>query len=1240
MYGRMSVRKAVHDPAGPNQIDGIAGGGILPFCGYSHEERKLRNCLASGPAALICLLAIPAYAQFDTGVISGRVTDATGAVVARARIVVVQQETNLQSVSLSDTDGLYRVPSLRDGIYKVTVGAPGFKTNTRDGIILRIAENLLYDVKLEVGAVTETIEVTSALPLLETQNSVGGQVMEGAYFYELPNYQHWERGVLYYTPQVESTNAPWPGSLGNWNINGANSSQTAQYEDGQLVSTMNGGVTMNSISVADEEIKVITSAMPAEYGHATAGAISIVKKAGTNQFHGEGGELFKNNPLIERRFFQEYTNPQLGIASLGQQPDFVISGPVWIPHIYNGKNKTFFEVGGSYQLGFGGNSGSYSVPTASELAGQFNWTVTGGGSPNVLYDPGSTTGSSLASTLKRTPFPNNTIPTARFSSMWNAIAANNPFLPPQAGAGTLTNTGPNGNIVGSGTGNYYNLATQFRVDHAFTDKFKMSLSYVKNNIKQPIDNVEIAYKPYDQYQDYTPTYQNAAHLGFTYTISPTLISETSVGEYRQVNNPYLTDPSYQYSLTKTVPNLPSNVYVNPIGFGLTEGSNGGTQFGVGTLSVAVNNNHQVREDVTKVWGTHAFKMGWEWLWQNYVSHNIGNPRLTLGFQDAVGYSSTGATLPNTGGITIADLMLGYISSYTYSQQGTSLLPVDSIQSGYFQDDWRIHSKLTLNLGIRWSSETPAHGKFPGSLSNGSLTTPDDVWPQSVGGLLTCPAGGCVGGWVQPKNFVWNRIYDHFTPRFGLAWNVEPKTVVRAGFAMLTLDYNLGYTQQAEIGGGSFFNNAVTEPANTYTPLFNINSGVPAPVYPALQANGSLPTVASTPSARGTITVYPQNFHNSYTLNWNVSVQHALKKNYVVELSYVGLHNVGFASTYNWDSRPYGTGIDASGNVIDLTQPANWAYRNTWITNSSGVNGTQAYKPFPNWGGVNYECTCSMYIFHSGTIKLEKRYSYGLSFLAFFTYQKGISNAPGNLYTDQNEGRAVSGTTQKYRLVTSMTYDLPFGKGQHWMNQGKWKNIFLGGFHFSWNYSIWAPTPAGLGYSGQSVINPVTGAVGARQDYPSNEPLPGGGLYLIQDPKLRSNWQDIGTNRFVQGAQNPIVTNCGVTPILQANGATWGNNCVVIAPSFTNGNLPGNEWIEQRIIGANASMFKDISITEKVRAVVRLDYYNPFKWFNWSQVTTTMTQNNPTIFMTPGLNDSADSTEGGPSEMQLSFRVRF
>lgn len=1203
----------------------------------------MRNRLGIGLIALVLLLAMPVLAQ-NTGIISGRITDPTGAVVPGAQITVTQTDTNVDSVSQSNSEGLFRVPGLRDGPYRVTVTASGFKKEVREGFSLRIGENLDVEIKLDVGAVSEAVEVTASLPLLDTQTSAAGQVMEGEYFYELPNYQHWEKGVLYYTPQVESNNAPWPGALGNWNINGGQTWQTGQYEDGIIATTMDGGTTLNSVSVGIEEIKVITGAMPAEYGHATSGALIVVKKGGTNTLHGEGGYLFKSTPMMHRRFFQRTTLQQDAAAIGGhastmfQMPDFVLSGPVVIPKIYNGRNKTFFEIGASWHVDTSANSGSYTVPTTQMLAGDFS------AYSNQLYDPGSTSGTFAAGNLSRTPLPGNIIPASRVSTFWKNIMANNPWnlAQPQAGIGSITPTGPSGNVVASGTGAYFNKTEQARLDHSFTDKFKVSLAYHLGRQHQPQNNVTIGYKPLDQFQTLGYTIQTQGSLNMTYTISPTLISETKIGEYRR-NGPGDTKEGndYTFALAKMIPNLPANVYVNPIGFGLSEGSNGGSQFGTGTMGTNVSNMRQVSEDLTKVWRTHAFKFGYEWLWENADSHNIGNPRLSITFADTNNLTGVGQTVPNTGGITIANLMLGYVNGYSYAQQGTPNLPVDSIHSFYFQDDWRVTPKLTLNIGVRYSNETPAHSKFPGGFSIGSLTAPDNYYSGSVPGVLNCPNNKCVGAWVQPKGFLWNRDNDNIRPRVGLAWNVIEGTVVRAGFGMFTLDWNTGYTNQSEIGGSSFFNQSVSLPTNTYAPLFNINQGIPAFVSVPQNAAGEIPTSRTAPSGGPTITVYPSNYQNPYTLNWNVGIQHSLWKNYVVELSYVGMHNVDFGGTYNWESRPFGTGVDANDNPINLADPANAVYRNSWINNSSGVNGTQAWKPYPNLGGVNYNCNCVRMIYHSGTVKLEKRYSYGLSLLTFLTWQKGIQNSPGNLYVSDQEQRAVTSMNQKFRYVSSMIYELPFGKGKRFLNHSRLADWVLGGWSFAWNYSVFSPNPQGLGYSNQQVINPATGALGGRQSYPSYEAEPGGGLYRIGTPQLRPDWQDIGTNRWQSTTENPLVTNCGVTPILYPNGATQGNLCETIAPSFTMGNMPSNFWMGQRIIDANTSIYKDFTIRERFKGLIRLDYYNPFKWFNWSQPYTTMNQSQPTTFMTvPGPGDNGDSTEGGPSQIHISFRVRF
>ena len=245
--------------------------------------------------------------------------------------------------------------------------------------------------------------------------------------------------------------------------------------------------------------------------------------------------------------------------------------------------------------------------------------------------------------------------------------------------------------------------------------------------------------------------------------------------------------------------------------------------------------------------------------------------------------------------------------------------MDSNHSFYFQDDWRIRPNLTLNLGVRYSNETPAHSKFPGQPQRRKSDVPDNYYTTgSVPGVLTCPAGGCVGGWIHPKGFLWNRDNNNFRPRFGLAWSVNENTVVRAGFAhddagleprldQPERDRRRQLLEPIRLATGQRLHAALQ---HQFRACRRSSRSTQLP-------DGSIPTGASSPSARPTITVVPANYHNPYTLNWNVSIQRAIKKNYMVELSYVGMHNIGFSGNYNWNSRPWATGIDPNGKVIDL-----------------------------------------------------------------------------------------------------------------------------------------------------------------------------------------------------------------------------------------------------------------------------------------------------------------------------------
>src|SRR3954468_2532377 len=307
----------------------------------------LRRGLQGLALSLALLLTVPAWAQ-DTGVLTGTVTDTSNSVVVNAEVTAVNADTNFETNTVTNAEGLYRIPFLRPGTYRVKITAPGFKSFIRENVELRVGATLPINAVMEVGALAESVQVSAAAPLLETETSTTGTVVNGEFFARMPLFQRHSRGVLYLTPGVNAGGLAYAGSLSGFSINGGATTNIGYFEDGMYGVQPSGTNTTNTILSTIEEAKVITTALPAEYGHSAGGAIVIVKKSGTNQLHGGGGTLFREGPMQHRRFMQPATFEQTGNSLHFYQPDFNIGGPVYIPKVYNGKNKTFFFFAGQY----------------------------------------------------------------------------------------------------------------------------------------------------------------------------------------------------------------------------------------------------------------------------------------------------------------------------------------------------------------------------------------------------------------------------------------------------------------------------------------------------------------------------------------------------------------------------------------------------------------------------------------------------------------------------------------------------------------------------------------------------------------------------------------------------------------------------------------------------------------------------------------------------------------------------
>src|SRR6476646_4333072 len=391
----------------------------------------LRRFVTLGLMAAAVLLSTLS-AQVDTGTITGRVTDPTGAAIPGVQVSLVQTETNFRFSALTNADGIYRVQSLQPGTYRITFEAAGFKRGVQEAVELRVGDVRALDATMEVGTLTESVEVKAQSVLLETETSTTGTVTEGETLYKLALYQRYITNAMSIVPGVSVITTGGTAGLSAYNVGGQRNTGTGFFEDGVLGTDPVQGLTVvKPVENSVEEVKVLTGTLPAEYGHSAGGIITSVKKSGTNSVHGSASDYGRTRMMTHRQFFNIYTAAQSqpgapnGVPSWFMQPDASVGGPIVIPKVYNGRNKTFFFFG--YQKLIEKKTQAYTsvTPTPDELRGDFTF----GGLGQTLYDP-LTTRQNADGTWTRDPFPTRVIPQSRFDPVASKILSYNIWRPP------------------------------------------------------------------------------------------------------------------------------------------------------------------------------------------------------------------------------------------------------------------------------------------------------------------------------------------------------------------------------------------------------------------------------------------------------------------------------------------------------------------------------------------------------------------------------------------------------------------------------------------------------------------------------------------------------------------------------------------------------------------------------------------------------------------------------------------
>lgn len=1119
------------------------------------------------------VLAISGYAQIGTSTVTGRVTDPTGAVVPGVQVTVVNTATNFTFTAPSNEQGIFRVQSLQPGTYRITFNANGFKTVVRDNVTLRAGDTLAVDVTLEIGAVAEQVEVTGTPSLLETETSATGTTVEGSMIYKLPIYQRWVNSTFQLTPGMTQSGYAWGGSLGGYHIAGQRASSIGYFEDGvNAQDQMSGATNTNTIQNSIEEVKILTTALPAEYGHSAGGIMSVVKKTGTNSFHGLASNYGRTRSMTHRRFFDKCRTSQKDQGCVPQdsffmQPDANGGGPVVIPGLYNGRNKTFWFVGYQKLIEKKTNQFYASTPTTDMLNGDFTF----GGIGNPLFDPASTR-RTAEGVWMRDPIPGNIIPKARFDPVANKILSYNPWNAPNVSSASFLATGPSNNLLYDERSRTFYEWYNGRLDHQFNSNFKIYGSYSYDHNSGMGRPSIVRLKPFDGAQgNETPHTAQNYSIGGSYVINPSMINDARVGYFRNRNDKRVPSFGENWPQTLGIPNVPPDLMPGFGVYGLT----------VSGPNRTIGETLSFRNDLTKISGKHAFKMGYEVLrfrlngiQSTYPSGNYNFVDVTAGLQ------ATGNTVPRTGN-DFAGFLMGYVGQASFSSQLTSWLPRSAVHSFYFQDDWRVSPSLTLNLGLRYSNESPFNTKY-GSMTNWDPAATDDVT-------------GLKGAFIHTKSPLSKRDNNNLQPRIGMAWHPLQKWVIRGGFAVNTVDIKFpqAFGQFEEYTASA---NLQSPPGNP-TPVFRLSAGPPNIPY-MIRPNGTSPYLGSNFGSRSA-DMWDPAMRNPYVLNYNLSVQYELNPSYLLEVSYQGSAGIGLLERWQLN-----------------TFPVNFATGDPALL-SKVFAAPQNYRPYTNFGDVLMRSNFGHSTYNSGTIKLEKRYSRGLTFSTFYTYSKAIDsqdddNAGTGVAPIQNRAleKARAGYDRNHRYSAHASYELPIGKGRRFMNRGGILNVLFGGYEISWIQSLETGNPLTFSFA-NSPFNYYPTWVGSRRPN------------LNGKPEIRDGWRDVGPDRFVTNNENAVIS---MDPFSYP-------------AAFTPGNAGRNIVTGLPLVWSTSSAQKNFKITERFNLQLRLDYNNTLKTFNFDAPTTTVDYQNPKSFGKIS-SDQRTASWGGMPLMDLTLKLSW
>ncbi len=976
---------------------------------------------------LLLLASLPGFSQQGRGTILGTVTDGSGAAIAGAKIRVFNTATNAGIETTSTTDGLYQAPNLAVGDYTVTVEKTGFRKVVRTGLQLQVDQRAQVDIQLEVGQVTESIEVKSEAILIDTSNTSIGKVVDQKRVSELPLNGRNALALTLLTPSVKS-NAGSTSSgfadrgiqLSSISINGGPNAMNGQLLDGgNNIQSYIGEVAINPGVDSVEEFKVQSGGMSAEYGFTAGGVINMVTRSGTNKLHGSVYEFFRNDALDARNTFAT-SKPPFRYNQFGAS----VGGPVI-------KDRTFF-FGNWEEYRFRRSRPVIaSFPTLGQRTGNFSDLFNANGTPIPIYDPFSTQGSGTAVT--RQLYPGNIIPATQIDPVARAINEFYP-LPNRVPTDRFTNAN---NFIGTAKEIQSMRQYTMKADHKFTSNNSMFGRYSFFNHKTDNGGGGAAVYPNEVVGKRDDDLKNwNVVLSDTHVASPTIVNELRIGATRGYFPFIVRSFGGGWPQKLGLPSIVPADTFPAIGNGLLG-------FNTGTAGVRGSLNWQFLDQVNIVRGKHSMKIGFDL--RLLQGHNLQRSAPSGSYSFAAGLTGNPITPAGTGS-SYATFLLGAVSGASVSTHvGES--QVSHSLSGYFQDDWKITRRLTLNLGLRYDFQSQAVERNNGATNfDPTCTLPN--------GLPGCTVFAGVDG--QPRNWR-GEDYGNWGPRLGFAYDVfgNTKTILRAGYGMM---YPSQMWRENYGNANGFAQTNTNYPqSNPNLPAFQLRQGFPsAPIQPQGRALGAAAFL-------GQGVAYDESNGNIPRIQqFTLSLQQQVWNNWLFEASYAG--NLGRGLTAgSYDLNQLDPQFLSLGQALTQQVPNPNAGRVPGALGSATISREQSLRPFPHFSGVSVRNPrLGSYNSHLLLLSAEKRMSKGLVLLFSFTGGKVISDS---LQTPVNFGpieqasvtgyqngkfnraaeRSVDPSDVSKRATISAVYELPFGKGNGVMNRiiGGWQVNTIG-----------------------------------------------------------------------------------------------------------------------------------------------------------------------------------------------------